>query len=253
MVVTRRRDITALILAGGYATRLYPVTLNVSKPLLAIGKKTIIDFSLQQLNKIKEIKEIFVITNDKFYRDYCIWKRSVTSTKKITIMSDRTKSEKTKLGSVGDMYYALRNKKIKNDLLVIGGDNIFENYLFNFVKFSQRKSPAISIGVYDVGSKVRAKRYGVVKINTQNQILGFLEKPMRPPSSFIAMCLYFFPKETLAFFKEYVEKLKLDTDKAGFYIRWLLEKTKMYGFQFKGLWLDIGQMDTYKKAQQYFG
>ena len=95
--------------------------------------------------------------------------------------------------------------------------------------------------------------YGAVKTNRHSKVLAFKEKPKKPPSSLIAMCMYYFPKETLGFFKEYAERLKLDTDKAGFYIKWLLNKTTLYGFQFKGVWLDIGQWDTYKKAQRYFG
>ena len=254
MSLFRKRDITVLILAGGYATRLYPITLNVSKPLLKIGKKkTIIDFSIVELNKIKEVKEIFVITNNKFYKDYCKWVKTAKSRKKITIINDKTKSDKTRLGSVGDIYYAVNKKGINRDLLVIGGDNIFESYLFDFVRFAQKKTPSVSIGVYDVKSKVDAKRYGVVKINKTNKVLLFKEKPKNPPSSLIAMCMYFFPKETLGLLDEYVKKLKLDTDKAGFYIKWLLKKGKMYGFRFKGIWLDIGQLDTYKKAQKYFG
>lgn len=253
MATEPHHEITVLILAGGYATRLYPVTLNVSKPLLPIGKKAIIDFSLGQLNGIKEIQNIFVITNDKFYRDYGAWRRGIRSTKKIAIISDRTKSEEEKLGSVGDMYYALKNKKINTDLLVMGGDNIFEGSLSDFVQFAQRKSPSVSIGMYDVGTTEKARRYGVVGIGARDQVISFEEKPPHPSSSLIAMCVYFFPRETLGLLEEYVVRLKLDTDKSGFYIRWLLDKTTLYGYRFRGQWFDIGEMDTYKKAQEYFG
>ena len=253
MARREKRKITAVVLAGGYATRLYPITLNVSKPLLPIGEKSIIDFSLEQLDTIAEVEKIFVITNDKFYRHYCEWTKKISLKKKIAIINDKTKTDKERLGSVGDMYYALIKKQIKNDLLVIGGDNIFENYLASFVQFAQAQLPAISIGVYDVGSKLQAKNYGVVKLDEDHRVLEFVEKPENPPSSLIAMCLYYFPKDTLSLLEEYVAQLHLDTDKAGFYIRWLLGKTAIYGFRFQGVWLDIGKMDTYKQAQHYFG
>ena len=128
-----------LILAGGYATRLYPITLNVSKPLLKIDDRAIVDFAIGDLSRIKSLSEILIITNNKFYKDYLIWKKSLKIKKKITIINDGTKGDKTKLGAVGDMYYVVRKRKINCDLLVIGGDNIFEKGLFDFVKLLLHK------------------------------------------------------------------------------------------------------------------
>lgn len=241
-----------LILAGGYATRLYPITLNVSKPLLKIDDRAIIDFAVGDLSRIKSLSEIIIITNNKFYKDYLIWKKSLKIKKKITIINDKTKSDKSKLGAVGDMYYIVKKRKINCDFLVIGGDNIFEDGLPSFVDFAQKRLPNASIGIYDLETKFRARRYGVVETNEKHQILDFKEKPEHPASTHIAMCMYYFPKDTLVFFKEYVKKLKLDTDEAGSYIKWLMTKGKVYAFKFKGLWLDIGQVDTYRKAQRYF-
>ncbi|MFH1622080.1 MAG: nucleotidyltransferase family protein [Candidatus Omnitrophota bacterium] len=247
-----KRKFKALILAGGYATRLYPITLNVSKPLLKIDHRSIIDFAIQDLVKIKDLTEIFVITNNKFYKDYLRWKKELKINKKITIINDNTKSDVKKLGAVGDMYYVVKKKNINCDLLVIGGDNIFEKGLIGFVDFAQKNLPNASIGTYDLISKFKARRYGVVQLNSENLILDFQEKPECPLSTETAMCMYYFPKDTMGLFQEYVKKLKLDTDKAGSYIKWLMTKCKVYAFRFKGLWLDIGQVDTYRKAQRYF-
>lgn len=246
------RDFQALILAAGYATRLYPITLDISKPLLKINKKAIIDFSVAELSGIKELKEIIIVTNDKFYKDYCEWKDKLRIKKDVIIINDQTKSEEQKLGAVGDIYYTVRNRRINSDLLVIGGDNIWEKGLYDFVKFAQSKQPDISIGIYNLKSKAKASRYGVVKIDNKNKILEFQEKPQKPSSSYIAMCLYYFPRQTLAFLNEYLKEPELNIDKAGCYIKWLLAKTNIYGFSFKGIWLDIGEMDTYQQAQRYF-
>jgi glucose-1-phosphate thymidylyltransferase len=242
----------ALILAGGYATRLYPITLDISKPLLKIDDRAIIDFSVQQLKKIKGLKEIIVVTNDKFYRDYLKWRKESKIKHKVAIINDGTKTEESKLGAVGDIYYALKKKKIDTDLLIIAGDNIFEEWLRSFVNFAQKKSPDVSIGIYNLKDKLKARRYGVVKVDRNHLITDFQEKPAHPVSTYIASCVYYFPRQTLVYLKEYVTKLKRDTDRAGDYIKWLMTKCNIYGFRFTSLWLDIGQIDTYKKAQRYF-
>ncbi len=252
MPTKNNKKFKALILAGGYATRLYPITLKVSKPLLKIDHRAIIDFAIQDLEKIESLSEILVITNNKFYKDYLHWKKELKTNKKVTIINDSTKSDKTKLGAVGDMFYTVKKKNINCDLLVIGGDNIFEKHLISFVKFAQNKLPYASIGTYDLISKFSARRYGVVQLDQDQQVLDFQEKPEYPQSTEVAMCMYYFPKHTLVNFHEYVKKLKLDTDKAGSYIKWLMTKVKVFGFRFRGLWLDIGQVDTYRKAQRYF-
>lgn len=251
-LLKNKKKFKTLILAGGYATRLYPITLNVSKPLLKIDHRAIMDFAIQDLEKIKELSEIIIVTNNKFYKDYLKWKKETQINKKVTIINDNTKSDATKLGAVGDMYYAVRKRDINCDLLVIGGDNIFEKGLLGFVEFAHNKSPCASIGTYDLISKFKARRYGVVQLNDDHLILDFQEKPEYPLSTEVAMCLYYFPAETLTLFKEYIYKLKLNTDNAGSYIKWLMTKGNVYGYRFKGLWLDIGQIDTFRKAQRYF-
>jgi glucose-1-phosphate thymidylyltransferase len=252
MSLKNKYSFKALILAGGYATRLYPITLDISKPLLKIDHRAIIDFSVQQLKKIKGLSEIIVVTNDKFYRDYLQWRRKSRISQRVTIINDGTKREESKLGAVGDIYYALKKRKIDTDLLIIAGDNIFQEWLSSFINFAQKKSPHVSIGIYNLKDKLKARRYGVVKVNRNHLIEDFQEKPAHPASTYIASCVYYFPRQTLNYLKEYVTKLKRDTDRAGDYIKWVMTKCNIYGFKFTSLWLDIGQMDTYKKAQRYF-
>ncbi|MDD5292076.1 MAG: nucleotidyltransferase family protein [Candidatus Omnitrophica bacterium] len=250
--MSSKSNFSAIILAGGYATRLYPITLDASKPLLKIDKRAIIDFSIHQLKDIEAAKEIIVVTNEKFFGDYIKWKKKLRIKKKVTIVNDKTRTDAHKLGAVGDIYYAIRKRKITNDVLVIGGDNIFEGRLPGFVNFAKNKSPSISIGVYDLKSRSMASRYGVVKLEKNNRVLEFKEKPRRPQSAIVAMCMYYFPKETLAYFREYIKDLGRDTDRAGDYIKWLMIKRSLYGFKFSGAWWDIGQLDAYHKAQRYF-
>jgi len=252
MSLKDKKGFSVVILAGGYATRLYPITLDLSKPLLKIDKRAIIDFSIQQLEDIKGIKEIIVVTNAKFYSDYIEWKKNLKIKNKVVILNDGTKTESSKLGAVGDIYYAIRKRKITDDVLVIGGDNIFQKSLANFVNFSQEHCPAISLGIYDLKSKSIASRYGIVKIDNNFKVIDFQEKPQKPATSLAAMCMYYFSREALRCFKEYIKDLKKDTDRAGDYIKWLMTQDTVYGFKFLGAWWDIGQLDTYREAQAYF-
>ena len=239
-------------MAGGYGTRLYPLTINLPKALLKIGKKTVIDFILDRLVGIDIIDKILVVTNGKFYQKFVQWNKKVKSPHKITIINDGTENNSQRLGSIGDLYFAVKKTKINSDILVIGGDNIFKMRLSKFVDFAYKNSPAISIGVHDIKDRQMASRYGVVRLGKGNSVREFLEKPSHPPSSIVATCVYFFPKETLPLLKEYVEKFRAKTDAAGNYICWLLGKIKVYAFVFSGPWLDIGQIDTYKEAQREF-
>ncbi|MDD5618801.1 MAG: sugar phosphate nucleotidyltransferase, partial [Candidatus Omnitrophica bacterium] len=118
--------------------------------------------------------------------------------------------------------------------------------------FAEKEAPYVSLGIYDLHSKSLATRYGVVKIDKRNKVLDFQEKPKNPASSLVAMCMYYFPKETLGYLKEYIKDLKKNTDRAGDYIRWLMTKGNVFGFKFSGVWWDIGQLDTYHQAQKYF-
>ena len=249
---SKKKKFKALILAGGYGTRLYPLTLNIPKPLLKIGPRVVIDFIINKLEDVEGLDEIFVVTNAKFYRNFCIWKKRANFKKKITIINDGTRTEEERLGSIGDLYYVIKKKKINSDFLVVGGDNIFQMGLSGFINFAYRRKPHISIGIFDVKRKVMARRYGVVHLNKENKIVSFMEKPQKPSTTLAAMCVYFFPKQTLYFLKEYMGKFKLKTDAAGNYISWLLEKGRVCGFKFRGCWLDIGQLDTYKKAKKEF-
>ena len=242
----------ALILAAGYATRLYPLTKHFPKPLLKLGKKPIIDYIVDKLDKIDEIDEIFVITNSKFYSRFVFWKKTQKTKKRITLIDDLTKAIDDRRGAIGDMYFAVSRKKISSDLLVIGGDNIFDGSLADFIDFSKRKKPYASLGVYDLKYKRQASRYGVIKLGAGASVADFKEKPAKPDSALVAMCLYFFPKSKLGLLKVYAEKKKNKSDASGFYIDWLRQRDKIYGFIFRGKWFDIGDKQFYKKAKSSF-
>lgn len=239
----------ALILAAGYATRLWPLTLNKPKPLLLIGKKPMVEHILSMVNVINDINHIYIITNSKFVKNFKDWKKSYRTKKRISVIDDGMKTLKERRGSIGDILFAIDNKRIKDDLVVVAGDNIFDFSITDFIEKSKKNSPSVTIGLFDIKNKILAKQYGVVALDGDSKITSFEEKPKKPKSTLAAMCLYYFPKEELKLIKKY-KREKNPLDLAGFFIRWLSKRENVYGYIFKGRWLDIGNKSSLKKANR---
>ncbi len=239
-----------LILAGGYGTRLYPTTLNIPKALLDIGKRKLIDFILAKCFECG-IKDISVITNDRFYSMLVEWRNSSKEYSSIEIINDKTSSPENRLGAVGDLELFLDHVSKDEDILVIGSDNIFDWRLDEFIKFSlEKKSPVV--GLYDLENIQDAGRFGVVEIDGKNKVTNLEEKPGVPKTSLIATCIYYFPAKSFGLIKKYLAE-KNDRDTSGMYIKWLSGKTDVYGYIFRGLWLDIGHKNSLEKAVMIFG
>ncbi len=249
----------ALILAAGYGTRLYPLTKEYPKPLLKIGKRPLINYILDKIEGLDDVSEITVVTNSKFISQFKKWEKSLKTKKRLRIIDDLTKDHSDKKGAIGDIDFVIDKAKVKEDLLVIGGDNLFADSLEEFIFFAKAHKTSPVIGVYRLKNISQARQYGVVKLNTKNRIIDFKEKPKLPKSTLAAMCLYYFPKETLSLFKEYMQlenrsliayKRVDRSDATGFYIDWLRKKLAVYGFIFSGQWYDIGNYKFYKEAKE---
>ena len=242
----------ALLLAAGYATRLYPLTLNQPKPLLPMAGRPVIEFILDIVEPIKELDEIFIVTNQKFTPHFEDWCKKYPSHKKIVIVNDETTTNNDRLGATGDIEFVVRDKLVSDDLLVIAGDNIFRTPLDEFINFSLSKRPSASIGLYDVKDKVLAKKYGIVAIDKNSKVVDFKEKPKNPASTLAAKCLYFFPKEKLGLMKEYLST-GANEDAPGFFLEWLSKKDIIFGYVFRDeKWFDIGDVKSYKEANREF-
>lgn len=242
----------ALILAAGYATRLYPLTRHFPKPLLLVRKRPIIDYLVDKLDKLEQIDEIIVITNSKFVSKFRKWAKLIKTNKPISVVDDLTKTIQKRRGAIGDMNFAINRKHINEDLLVVGGDNLFDGDLNDFLSFANERKGSPVIGIFDIRNKAHANQYGVVEIDKKNRICDFKEKPKQPTSSLVAMCLYFFPKDKLALLREYFVNRANKHDATGFYIDWLRKKEPIYGYVFKGCWYDIGDVKFFQKANQKF-
>lgn len=241
-----------LILAAGYGTRLYPLVKNTPKSLLDIQGQPLINYILKRVESLPELKEILVVTNNKFFKVFKKWAAAQKKCPvKIKIINDGTKSPDDRLGSVGDIHFTIRQESLRDDLLVVGGDNLFDDDLSRYFAFARERVPGVTIGVYDIKNRQESKKFGVVDIDKYGRITSFEEKPESPRSSLIAMCVYYFPQKTVGLVAEYLKESN-KSDKAGDYIKWLCGKKDVYGFQFRGKWYDIGSIESYKEAQEKF-
>ncbi len=241
----------ALILAAGYGTRLASVIKDTPKPLIPVGNRPLIDYVVDKLHGIKFLSEIAVVSNNKFTPLFQKWAASRGGRLPIRVVNDGTNTPQERLGSVGDIRFVWQKESSLQDWLIVGGDNLFDGDLSHFVDFAVSKSPAVSMGVYDIKDISAATKFGVLTIDAGQKVISFQEKPQIPKSSLVAMCLYYFPKETSGYLGEYLSVSKA-LDAAGSYIKWLSEKKNVYGFQFSGKWYDIGSIESLEEARAHF-
>jgi glucose-1-phosphate thymidylyltransferase len=243
----------ALILAAGYATRLYPLTLNKAKPLLQVGGKPIIEWLFDNLASVSGLKTIYVVTNNKFASDFSAFAKATADRHpgiQIKIVNDGSSSDDDKLGAIGDINLVLTRENLAgDDLLVIAGDNLFQQPLTEFVE-AAKKSLA-TVAVYDVGDLEAMKKYGAVTIDRDGVITSFEEKPEKPKSTLAAVALYYYAREVLPLFTTYVAAGN-NPDQPGRFLQWLYTRKPINSFQIKGQWLDIGSKETLTEADKIF-
>ena len=241
-----------VILAAGYATRLYPLTIDSPKCLLSVGGKTILDWICEKLTVLNDIEEITIVTNAKFFEKLNVWKKESAHSVPIRLVNDGTSSNETRLGAVRDIRLGIGADAAKTDWLVLASDNLFDRGLNDFVDFAKSKNEATTIAVHDIADPQRAAgKFGVIEVNSQWEVQRIEEKPKSPKSSLIGMGVYYFPKAALGFIDEYLRQPGAK-DAPGYYLQWLVGRAKIFGFLFSGMWYDIGDLDALKEADSSF-
>jgi len=243
----------ALILAAGYATRLYPLTLKKAKPLLEVGGKPMIEWLFDNLVSVSGLRTVYVVTNSKFAKDFQNWANGYQDRHnglQIKIINDGSTSDDDKLGAIGDINLVLTREGLTNDdLLVVAGDNLFEQPLTDFVNVA-KDSPA-TVAVHDVGDLEAMKKYGTVTIDKKGVITNFEEKPKQPKSTLAAVALYYYSRDTLPLFTTYLAAGN-NPDQPGLFLQWLYTRKPVGTFEIKGRWLDIGSKETLENADKIF-
>jgi len=232
----------ALILAGGFARRLAPITDFIAKPLLPVGDRLIIDWIVDNI-KNAGIDEIIVSTNSYYEKQFRYWIKC--RGENISLLIEPTLKEEEKFGAIKGMKYAM-DKYGEDEYLIVAGDNYFDFSLSQFLGFYKEKNSPV-VAVYDVEDREKARRYGVISVDASGKIIKFAEKPQNPESTLIATACYAFPEEIYGLLDEYLEN-KNNPDSPGYFISWLISKVPVYAFPFKGIWLDIGNLDEYRRA-----
>ena len=239
----------ALILGAGYATRLYPLTQDRPKPLLPVGGIPILQRICEQLYDSGSFGHIHVVTNHRFADHYDRWladfRRQRSLPAPVTIHDDQTTTPENRLGAIGDLRFVIDQAPVKDDLLVIAGDNLIAGSLAPFLRHAA--SRGASVGLKDLRSKELVSLYGVVETAPDGRIIGFEEKPQQPRSTLIAVGLYYFPAATLPLVRKYLD-LGKSKDQPGYYVQWLHTKTPVYGHVLEGDWYDIGDLESYHQA-----
>ena len=242
-----------LVLAAGYATRLYPLTLNKAKPLLEVAGKPMIERIIDQLSGSREVKAIYVVTNNKFAAQFEQWAeklRKYGNRFDLRIINDESTSDDDKLGAIGDIDLVLRKAHLaSDDLIVIAGDNLFTEPLDGFVRFARGKQAAVAI--YDVGDRELMKKYASVVLDGNGVITHFEEKPANPQSTLAALALYYYSRDVLPLVGTYLKEGN-NPDQPGRFLQWLYTRRPIHTFQIKGKWLDIGSKETLEAADKLF-
>jgi glucose-1-phosphate thymidylyltransferase len=239
-----RGNLKALILAAGYATRLYPLTRDRPKPLLEVGGRPMVDWILDRIAEVPEVAEVHLVTNSKFAPAFRDW-----APPSVTVHDDGTTSEDDRLGAIGDLAFVGLGG---HDLLVVAGDNLFNFSLRRFAEFWREKGRASAVALYDVGDPELARKYGIVELDAHDRVVGFLEKPEHPPSTLAATATYLFHRDHVTLVQRYLEEGN-SPDQPGRFVAWLQAREPVYGYRFEGEWLDIGDYEQLREADERAG
>jgi glucose-1-phosphate thymidylyltransferase len=242
-----------LILAAGYATRLYPLTLDTPKPLLKVAGRPMIEHVLATTNGVDGIDEIHIVTNAKFATKFEAWAKDYRSQKPgcppITVTNDGSTNDDNKLGAIGDIRLVIATHRIDDDILVIGGDNLFTDRLVDLVAFA--RTHGATTAVYDVGSLDLIRRYNNITFDATKRITHFEEKPAHPQGTMTGICVYYYPRQTIPLIEQYVREGN-NPDQPGRLVAWLYTRQPMFVHPIEGKWIDIGTPDQLDEANRAF-
>ena len=239
---------TCIILAAGYATRLYPLTENFPKPLLKVGEKTILDWLIDDLEESQKISQYVVISNHKFASHFNEWAKNKKY--KITVVDDGTESNDTRLGAVMDVKFAIDKLGINDDVFIIAGDNVLDFSLCKFIDYALVKNASAVMRYYEPSIE-KLKKCGVLIIDNDAKVIKMTEKSPTPESHWCCPPFYYYKRTDIVNLDKAIES-GCGTDAPGSLVAWMCENTDVYAFEMPGSRYDIGNLESYNKVQEEY-
>lgn len=236
-----------LILAAGYATRLYPLTENYPKPLLKIKEKAILDWLIEDIRSSGKVERFMVVTNHRFAEIFQEWAKDRND---IDIIDDLTGSNETRLGAVRDIQYAIEQAGIDDDLLVIAGDNLLDFSLCRFIDYAQAKDTSCTMR-YRETAKEKLQRAGVSVVDADERMLELEEKPAEPKSEWCTPPFYFYKAEDVRKIGMAIDE-GCGTDAPGSLVAWMCKNSVIHSMEMPGKRYDIGNLESYRDAQENY-
>ena len=234
-----------LILAAGYATRLYPLTENFPKPLLSVGDKTILDWLVDDIDTAGVVDEYVVISNHKYARHFEKWAQK--KQQKIIVLDDGSDTNETRIGAVKDIQFAIDKLNIDDDMLVIAGDNVLDFSMIRFIEYARKKQSSCIMRYYEPDEKKLLKS-GVVTVDESDKILNMTEKSSTPATHWCCPPFYYYTKNDAKLVQKGIDS-GCGTDAPGSYIAWLCKQSTVYAMEMPGKRYDIGNLESYKKVK----
>ncbi len=239
-----------IVLAAGYGTRLYPLTENFPKPLLEVNGKTILDWLLEDIDSTGIIKEYAVVSNHRYIERFYKWAADLHLKTHVTVIDDGSVSNDTRLGAVKDIQFAVDSIGSNDDLLVIAGDNLLDFSLGGFLAyFNKKQAPCVMR--YFEPDQIRCTKSGVVEADTDDLIIHMEEKPETPRTNWCTPPFYIYRKDDVPLIQKAM-KNGCETDAPGNFLAWLCKQTKVYAMEMPGRRYDIGNLESYKTAQDEY-
>ena len=235
----------AIILAAGYATRLYPLTENFPKPLLPVGGKPILDWLIEDLSPV--VDGFLVVTNHKFAGHFRAWSGEKSGAE-ITVIDDGTESNETRLGAVKDIQLAARG--IDDDLIVMAGDNVLDFSLVPFIHFAREKGTSC-VMCHEERSLTALQKTAVITVDGDALITSYEEKPREPKGNLAVPPFYYYRKGDLTRIEEALAE-GCGYDAPGSYAAWLSGRTPMHAWKMPGKRHDIGDMKSYEAVKDSY-
>jgi glucose-1-phosphate thymidylyltransferase len=244
-----------IVLAAGYATRLYPLTKDRAKPLLPVAGRPMIEHVLQHVLPIGGIDRVYVVTNARFAEQFQVWADGYLAAHSpgklaFTIVNDGSTDDTNKLGAIGDIHYVLRSQKVDDDLIVVAGDNLFSQSLETFGRMAREKRTPL-LALYDVGNLEEIKKYNAISLGKDGRITSFEEKPQEPKSTLTGIALYHYPRHVLPYIRQYIAEGH-NPDQPGRLVQWLYPKMPFLTWRVPGIWFDIGSKESLEEANRVF-